>query len=881
MRPCIPLASILRCLAVVLAFLFLTTTVCAQITPIDDAYINTAAPSTNYGGAVSLAVNGTTEAAYMTFDLSSIPSGYSGSNIAKASLKLYVNTLPRAGSFNVDYVNGSWTEATITAGNAPPPGATIAASVPLAKSQVLDYVNIDVTPAVQAWLNGTQPNYGIALVANSTFSATFDSKESKTQSHPPELDIVYEGGGGGGITGVLTGPGSGLQGGGTSGTLNLSLLTSCAGSQILQWTGSAWACSSTGTGTITGVTAGTDLSGGGNSGNVTLNLNVGATDLRYAQLAAANTFTGNQAVNGNLSATQWVSGSGFNIGSNLFAFGSYANRNAFLGFAGNTTTTGTNNTATGYQALLSNIGGYQNTADGYVALKGNTTGHDNTASGSFALYSNTWGYNNTAIGANALNRNTGGVDNTASGIDALVSNTTGSYNTASGSNALNHNTIGSYNTASGYLALLMNTTAGLNTAVGFSTLYSNTIGSSNTGLGASALYSNVGDSAQDGWYNTAVGVEALYFNNDTSGTGYKASGNTAVGFQALNHNSTGPNGVAEGYRALYSNTTGGNNTALGTQALYSNTEGDGGTAIGRDALFSNTTGDWNTATGIDALHYNTTGFSNTAIGMSALNNNTTGTGNTASGVFALVSNIGGGYNTADGIDALFNNTTGSYNTAVGTSALQSNVSGNYLTCIGYNCTSAEALTNATAIGAHAIVGQSDSLVLGGTGEWGVKVGIGTTTPANILTIGRGLGHPVSDSWETYSSRRWKTNIRTLHGALGKVEQLRGVSYDLKANGKHEVGVIAEEVGAVVPEVVTWEKNGTDAQSVDYGRLTALLIESTKEQQALIHKQQEQIRMQQAQIQLLTRQVREVRSALNGSDRTNLDVHTVKAMVSHQ
>jgi len=49
--------------------------------------------------------------------------------------------------------------------------------------------------------------------------------------------------------------------------------------------------------------------------------------------------------------------------------------------------------------------------------------------------------------------------------------------------------------------------------------------------------------------------------------------------------------------------------------------------------------------------------------------------------------------------------------------------------------------------------------------------------------------------------------------------LRGVSYDLKDSGTHQIGVIAEEVGAVVPEVVTWERNGKDAQGVDYGRLT--------------------------------------------------------------
>ena len=54
---------------------------------------------------------------------------------------------------------------------------------------------------MQAWLNGSQANDGLALVANSTFNASFDSKENTTTSHPPELDIVFAGGGGG-ITGM-------------------------------------------------------------------------------------------------------------------------------------------------------------------------------------------------------------------------------------------------------------------------------------------------------------------------------------------------------------------------------------------------------------------------------------------------------------------------------------------------------------------------------------------------------------------------------------------------------------------------------------------------------------------------------------------------------
>jgi hypothetical protein len=112
--------------------------------------------------------------------------------------------------------------------------------------------------------------------------------------------------GAGTITGVTTAAGSGLTGGGTSGTLNLALTNTCAANQILQWNGSAWACTTIdGGGTITGVTAGTDLTGGGTSGTVTLNLDT----TKVPQLASANTFTANQNVNGTMTATMF-SGSG-------------------------------------------------------------------------------------------------------------------------------------------------------------------------------------------------------------------------------------------------------------------------------------------------------------------------------------------------------------------------------------------------------------------------------------------------------------------------------------------------------------------------------------------------------------------------------------------
>jgi hypothetical protein len=83
-----------------------------------------------------------------------------------------------------------------------------------------------------------------------------------------------------------------------------------------------------------------------------------------------------------------------------------------------------------------------------------------------------------------------------------------------------------------------------------------------------------------------------------------------------------------------------------------------------------------------------------------------------------------------------------------------------------------------------------------------------------------------------SSRRWKTNVRSLDG-LALVRQLRGVRYEWTESGRPDVGVIAEEVGAVVPEVVTYAPNGVDAESVHYAKLVALLIEAVKAQQAQI------------------------------------------------
>jgi hypothetical protein len=111
------------------------------------------------------------------------------------------------------------------------------------------------------------------------------------------------------------------------------------------------------------------------------------------------------------------------------------------------TTDGKDNTGMGTGALGGpnpmNLTGTDNTASGFEALHSNTTGDSHTASGSYALSSNSTGFSNT----------TGGY-NTASGGYALLNNTTANSNTASGAEALESNTTGQQNTASGADALL-------------------------------------------------------------------------------------------------------------------------------------------------------------------------------------------------------------------------------------------------------------------------------------------------------------------------------------------------------------------------------------------------------------------------------------------
>jgi hypothetical protein len=104
-----------------------------------------------------------------------------------------------------------------------------------------------------------------------------------------------------------------------------------------------------------------------------------------------------------------------------------------------------------------------------------------------------------------------------------------------------------------------------------------------------------------------------------------------------------------------------------------------------------------------------------------------------------------------------------------------------------------------------------------------------------------------------SSIRWKNNIKPINNALEKVIKLRGVyfNWDKEHGGKYDMGMVAEEVGEVVPEVVSYEKDSEYATGMDYGKLTSILIEAIKEQQ-------KQIEDFKDQIEDLRKQINEIR-----------------------
>jgi hypothetical protein len=356
-------------------------------------------------------------------------------------------------------------------------------------------------------------------------------------------------------------------------------------------------------------------------------------------------------------------------------------------------------------------------------------------------------------------------------------------------------------------------------------------------VGAAALFANTATG------NTAIGSNAL-LNNTTGGTlediqGLDLGPNVAVGWQALESNTAGSANTAVGYQALHSFTTGpagfeqiGLCTAAGFQALANATgDGFGNNAFGYQALTNDTDGTNNTAIGVQALFSNTIGGSNTAVGNSVLDANTNGDSNTA---------IGG--------NALGNNTSGSGNTALGVQAGASVTTANNVICIGAlgenvdNSCYIENIFTAPSSGGLAVFVNSD-------GKLGTSV----------------------------SSRRFKEEIKPMKRTSEALFSLKPVTFrykkEIDPEGTSQLGLVAEEVEQVNPDLVVRDKEGKP-YSVRYEQINAMLLnEFLKEHKAFLEEQSkvqkleaalaavdERLKQQAAQIQKVSAQVAVSKSA---------------------
>jgi hypothetical protein len=199
-----------------------------------------------------------------------------------------------------------------------------------------------------------------------------------------------------------------------------------------------------------------------------------------------------------------------------------------------------------------------------------------------------------------------------------------------------------------------------------------------------------------------------------------------------------------------------------------------------------------------------------------------------------------------------NDVHGDYSGTIGNS---NDVSAQYSFAFGNNSTTYNQYTfsmgnDLTPSSAYeTVVGRFNTSATGSYSSWVSTdrlfvIGNGTASGArsDALVVYKDGDATLTGVLTQSSDARLKTNIKQLSSSLNKIEQLSGYSYnwiDTTARSKDiQIGLIAQEVEALYPELV--RKDGNGYLSVNYSGLVPVLIEATKEQQATINAQKSKI-----------------------------------------
>jgi hypothetical protein len=150
------------------------------------------------------------------------------------------------------------------------------------------------------------------------------------------------------------------------------------------------------------------------------------------------------------------------------------------------------------------------------------------------------------------------------------------------------------------------------------------------------------------------------------------------------------------------------------------------------------------------------------------------------------------------------------------------------------------LGNSVYIGAQVTVTGAVFATGGNSNQWNTAYGWGNHATAGYFKLD--TQDPITIQSETVtfsgnvviegtltesSSIRFKENIKPLEPALGKVEQLNPVTYNKIGVVEEEIGLIAEEVAELFPEVVTYNDEG-QPQGIQYQRLSVILLKAVQE-----------------------------------------------------
>jgi hypothetical protein len=504
-------------------------------------------------------------------------------------------------------------------------------------------------------------------------------------------------------------------------------------------------------------------------------------------------------------------------------------------YAGNSNTTGVNNSFFGFSA------GYSN-----------TTGNNNTCVGFQTAYNyNNIGSNNTFVGSSAGG---GGSDNTyvgyKAGLGYSLSNDpiSGTYNTYIGDSAGFYSTIGQNNTAVGGMAGYKISSGNNNTLIGNNAGYYLSSGHYNTFLGFNAGRDNIAGTGNVfiGSYagSSETGSNKLYIDNCY----YKDSSVKCtiplISGDFVDQTVTINGSLTAGTITSNSSFTAGSITTTGTLSAgtvtttsggiqfpdgSSQTKGLAGLSNSNNSFFGNnagriTTGVDNTFVGNNTGYSNSGGYSNSFFGYNAGYSNTLGYSNSFVGFSAGYSNNAGYSNSFFGNGAGNNNTSGHNNTFIGVTTGFQNTLGSGNVFLGYYAGYSETGSNKLYID-NCFTGGNCNLPLIKGDFSGRTVEInGTLTMTNVVSP---------------SDRRLKRNIEPLNSSLDKVMHLQGVSYEWKVEENpgrgftsyREIGLIAQDVEGVIPELVRTDSEGYKALA--YDKMVPVLIEAIKEQEGII------------------------------------------------